>query len=38
VDSLQDAIDWARPGDLIIMLALGSYAPVRERLKVLGAE
>jgi len=38
VDSLQDAIDWARPGDLIIMLALGSYMPVRDRLKVLGAE
>ncbi|MDH5456952.1 MAG: Mur ligase family protein, partial [Gammaproteobacteria bacterium] len=37
LESLQDAIDWARPGDLIIMLALGGAAPVQERLRELGA-
>ncbi len=38
LQSLQDAIDWARPGDLVIMLALGGAAPVQQRLIDLGAE
>ncbi len=38
LESLQDAIDWARPGDLIIMLALGGAAPVQQRLRELGAQ
>jgi UDP-N-acetylmuramyl tripeptide synthase len=38
LDSLQYAIDWAEPGDLVIMLALGGARPVQERLKELGAE
>ena len=37
LESLQDAIDWAQPGDLVIMLALGGAAPVQARLKELGA-
>lgn len=37
LESLQDAIDWAKPGDLVIMLALGGAAPVQERLRELGA-
>ena len=37
LESLQDAIDWAQPGDLVIMLALGGAAPVHARLKELGA-
>ncbi len=31
------AVDWAGPGDLIIMLALGGAAPVQEKLKAMGA-
>jgi UDP-N-acetylmuramyl tripeptide synthase len=38
LESLQDAIDWAQPGDLVIMLALGGAAPVQARLRELGAE
>ena len=38
MESLQDAIDWAQPGDLVIMLALGGAAPVQEKLRELGAE
>lgn len=38
LDSLQHAIDWAEPGDLVIMLALGGSRAVQERLKALGAE
>ena len=38
LESLQDAVDWAQPGDLVIMLALGGAAPVQERLRELGAE
>lgn len=38
LESLQDAIDWARPGDLVIMLALGGAAPVQARLRELGAQ
>ncbi len=37
LESLQDALDWARPGDLVIMLALGGAAPVQGRLRELGA-
>ena len=35
LESLQDAIDWAQPGDLVIMLALGGAAPVQEKLREL---
>ena len=38
LESLADAIDWAEPGDLVIMLALGGAAPVQARLRELGAE
>lgn len=38
LESLQDAIDWAQPGDLVIMLALGGAAPVHARLSELGAQ
>jgi UDP-N-acetylmuramyl tripeptide synthase len=37
LESFEDAIDWARPGDLVIMLALGGAAPVQARLAELGA-
>ncbi len=37
MESFSAAIDWAQPGDLVIMLALGGAAPVQERLKELGA-
>ena len=36
-DSLAAALDWAEPGDLVIMLALGGAAPIQEQLKALGA-
>ena len=35
-DSLDAAMTWAEPGDLVIMLALGGAAPIQERLKALG--
>ena len=38
MESLEDALDWAQPGDLVIMLALGGARPVQERLRELGAE
>ncbi len=38
LDSLREALDWAEPGDLVIMLALGGAKPVHELLKELGAE
>ena len=38
MESFNAALDWARPGDLVIMLALGGAAPVQERLRELGAE
>ena len=38
LESLQDAVDWAQPGDLVIMLALGGAAPVQKKLRELGAE
>ncbi len=38
LESFDAALDWAQPGDLIIMLALGGAKPVQERLRALGAE
>jgi len=35
--TLDEALSWAQPGDLIIMLALGGARPVQERLRELGA-
>ena len=37
LDSMQAALDWAEPGDVVIMLALGGAAAVQERLRALGA-
>ena len=37
LDAFMAALDWAEPGDLVIMLALGGAAPVQARLKELGA-
>lgn len=37
LESLQAALGWAVPGDLVIMLALGGSAPIAERLSALGA-
>ncbi len=37
VDAFAAALAWARPGDLIIMLALGGAAPILKRLSELGA-
>ena len=36
-ESLAAALDWAEPGDLVIMLALGGVAPIQEQLVDLGA-
>ncbi len=38
MDSFMAAMNWAEPGDLIIMLALGGAAPIQQRLKDLGAK
>jgi len=38
MESFMAALDWAEPGDLVIMLALGGAAPIQERLKELGAK
>ena len=38
MESFMSAIEWAQPGDLVIMLALGGAAPVQARLKELGAQ
>ena len=38
MESFLSAVDWAQPGDLVIMLALGGAAPIQEKLKELGAE
>jgi UDP-N-acetylmuramyl tripeptide synthase len=37
LDSLQAALDWANPGDLVIMLALGGNVPIHQKLISLGA-
>lgn len=37
VQSLQAALEWAEPGDLVIMLALGGAGPIRELLRERGA-
>jgi len=37
IDAFGAAMAWARPGDLIIMLALGGAAPIQERLREHGA-
>jgi UDP-N-acetylmuramyl tripeptide synthase len=38
LETLEEALAWAQPGDLVIMLALGGAAPVQKRLRELGAE
>ena len=38
LETLDAALDWAQPGDLVIMLALGGATPVQARLSELGAE
>jgi cyanophycin synthetase len=38
MESFMSTIDWAGPGDLVIMLALGGAAPVQEKLRSLGAK
>ncbi|MBT8102453.1 MAG: Mur ligase [Gammaproteobacteria bacterium] len=38
MESFMDAIDWSAPGDLVIMLALGSASQIQEKLKALGAK
>ena len=37
IESFMAALKWAKPGDLVIMLALGGAAPIQERLRELGA-
>lgn len=37
MESFSAALEWAQPGDLIIMLALGGAAPIQAHLKQLGA-
>ena len=37
MESFKSALEWAGPGDLVIMLALGGAAPVHEHLRELGA-
>lgn len=36
-ESLAAALDWAEPGDLVIMLALGGATPIQEQLRAMGA-
>lgn len=38
MESFMSAIEWAQPGDLVIMLALGGAAPIQEKLRALGAK
>jgi UDP-N-acetylmuramyl tripeptide synthase len=38
MQTFNEALDWARQGDLVIILALGGAKPVQERLRELGAE
>jgi len=35
MDTLDAALEWARPGDLIIMLALGESVAIQEKLEIL---
>ena len=37
IESLDAALEWAAPGDLIIMLALGDGVAIQEKLKALSA-
>jgi cyanophycin synthetase len=37
LETFEEALSWAQPGDLIIMLALGGAKPIQERLRELGA-
>ncbi len=37
LESFSAALEWAEPGDLVIMLALGGAAPIQDHLKELGA-
>jgi cyanophycin synthetase len=37
LETFEEALSWAQPGDLIIMLALSGALPIQERLKDLGA-
>ncbi len=37
IESFVAALEWARPGDLVIMLALGGAAPVHDELRARGA-
>ena len=37
LDSFSAALEWAEPGDLVIMLALGGATPIQDRLKELDA-
>lgn len=38
LETLEAALEWAQPGDLVIMLALGGAKPIQARLSELGAE
>ncbi|NNF40559.1 MAG: Mur ligase [Woeseiaceae bacterium] len=38
MESFLSAIEWAGPGDLVILLALGGALPIQEKLKALGAK
>ncbi|NCF14467.1 MAG: Mur ligase [Gammaproteobacteria bacterium] len=38
LETLEEALSWAQPGDLVIMLALGGAGPIQARLRELGAE
>ncbi len=38
MESFTAALEWAEPGDLVIMLALGGAAPIQTQLKRLGAK
>jgi len=38
MESFMAALEWAEPGDLVIMLALSGAAPIQDRLRELGAE
>jgi len=38
LETFEEALSWAQPGDLVIMLALGGAKPIQERLSELGAQ